>query len=279
MEQEKIQLTELGYKNFAEELEHLIQVERPDNIEQIKAARGQGDLSENADYDAARNRQAIIEARIQEIEHVFDNFVVVLPQEKYDQYSLEVKKLKEEVGLDAIFDKEMINDSKKRVIFIERLLTNSKITIGEKNYSALLKAFNALKSKADKSNPSADAEAYKELLNEVSIMKNYIEKCANIVKEKAQPTISIGCKVCIIKIEDEPEDKSYMTDSKELEKLAEEKGRFYSIVSTIEEKNAENISNLSPMGQSLIGKKLFEIIQPVLPNGRNPKFKIIKIIQ
>ncbi|MEG0529436.1 MAG: hypothetical protein RR578_03790, partial [Bacilli bacterium] len=207
MEQEKIQLTELGYKNFAEELEHLIQVERPDNIEQIKAARGQGDLSENADYDAARNRQAIIESRIQEIEHVFDNFVVVLPQEKYDLYSKEVKKIEDEVGLDAIFDKEIINDSKKRAIFIERLLTNSKITISEKNYSNLLKAFNLLKSKADKLKSSEDTEAYKEASNQVSIMKNYIEKCVNIVKEKAQPSISIGCKVCIIRIGDEPEDK------------------------------------------------------------------------
>jgi transcription elongation factor GreA len=51
-------------------------VERPEVIEALKAARAQGDLSENADYDAARNRQAEIEARITEIEHIKDIAVI-----------------------------------------------------------------------------------------------------------------------------------------------------------------------------------------------------------
>lgn len=51
-------------------------MERPEVIEALKAARAQGDLSENADYDAARNRQAEIEARITEIEHIKDIAVI-----------------------------------------------------------------------------------------------------------------------------------------------------------------------------------------------------------
>ena len=59
------------------EYRHLIDVERQDVIEQLTLARSQGDLSENADYDAARERQAQIEGRIQEIEAIFNNAIMV----------------------------------------------------------------------------------------------------------------------------------------------------------------------------------------------------------
>lgn len=72
MVEEKVKLTKEGVAQLLEEYRHLIDVERPDVIEQLQAARAQGDLSENADYDAARNRQAAIEARIAEIEHTLD---------------------------------------------------------------------------------------------------------------------------------------------------------------------------------------------------------------
>lgn len=61
-------ITQEGLKKLKDELEHLIQVKRPEIIKQIQEAREQGDLSENADYDAAKNMQAIIEGRIKEIE-------------------------------------------------------------------------------------------------------------------------------------------------------------------------------------------------------------------
>ena len=51
-------------------------VKRPEIVERIKIAREQGDLSENADYDAARNRQAIIEAQIRDLEFQLDNLEV-----------------------------------------------------------------------------------------------------------------------------------------------------------------------------------------------------------
>ena len=58
MEETKIALTKSGYEKTEKELRELIDVVRPQVIEELKAARAQGDLSENADYDAARAKQA-----------------------------------------------------------------------------------------------------------------------------------------------------------------------------------------------------------------------------
>lgn len=77
MAEDKMVMTREGMDKLEKEYRHLIDVERPDVIEALKAARAQGDLSENADYDAARNRQAEIEARITEIEHIKDIAVIV----------------------------------------------------------------------------------------------------------------------------------------------------------------------------------------------------------
>ena len=60
----KIELTKEGAEKLEKELRHLIDVDRPEVIESLQAARAQGDLSENADYDAARTKQAEIEGRI-----------------------------------------------------------------------------------------------------------------------------------------------------------------------------------------------------------------------
>ena len=70
MAEEKMILTQDGIEKLKAEYRRLIDVDRPDVIEALKAARAQGDLSENADYDAARDRQAKIESRITEIEHI-----------------------------------------------------------------------------------------------------------------------------------------------------------------------------------------------------------------
>ena len=70
---EKMILTKAAREKLEREYRHLIDVERKDVIEQLTLARSQGDLSENADYDAARERQAQIESRIQEIEAIFNN--------------------------------------------------------------------------------------------------------------------------------------------------------------------------------------------------------------
>ena len=72
MAEEKMILTQDGIEKLKAEYRRLIDVDRPDVIEALKAARAQGDLSENADYDAARDRQAKIESRITEIEHIME---------------------------------------------------------------------------------------------------------------------------------------------------------------------------------------------------------------
>jgi transcription elongation factor GreA len=64
------QLTQEGYDKLNAELKLLIEVKRDENLEALKEARAQGDLSENADYDAARTEQARIEGRIAEIESI-----------------------------------------------------------------------------------------------------------------------------------------------------------------------------------------------------------------
>ncbi|AUD64918.1 transcription elongation factor GreA [Tenericutes bacterium MZ-XQ] len=77
LKQQQYQLTQEGVDKLKNELQYLKEVKRPENIEALKDARAQGDLSENADYDAARNEQARIEARIQEIETIIKNVKLI----------------------------------------------------------------------------------------------------------------------------------------------------------------------------------------------------------
>ena len=62
------QMTQEGYDKLVEELEHYKKVKRPEVIEKIKVARSFGDLSENSEYDAAKDEQGFIEQRILEME-------------------------------------------------------------------------------------------------------------------------------------------------------------------------------------------------------------------
>lgn len=75
--EEKIIVTEEGLKNLQEEYDNLVHVVRNEVIEELKAARAQGDLSENADYDAARDRQAQTESRIKELEYQIKNAEII----------------------------------------------------------------------------------------------------------------------------------------------------------------------------------------------------------
>lgn len=72
-------MTLTGKDKLDQELKKLIEVERPSVIKAIEEARGHGDLSENADYDAAKERQAMIEARISEISNRIANADVIDP--------------------------------------------------------------------------------------------------------------------------------------------------------------------------------------------------------
>lgn len=73
----KKRLTQEGINELKEELNNLKNVERLKVIEELKEARAQGDLSENADYDAARNRQSQVESRISELENILANVEVL----------------------------------------------------------------------------------------------------------------------------------------------------------------------------------------------------------
>lgn len=68
MDHDAVLLTQSGVEKLKLEKEHLITIERPKVIEELQLARSQGDLSENADYDSARDKQAHIESRIKEID-------------------------------------------------------------------------------------------------------------------------------------------------------------------------------------------------------------------
>ena len=75
--EEKILLTPEGYLALEEELNELKEVRRPAVIKAIKEARALGDLSENAEYDTAKNEQGYIEARIKEIEYKLEHSEVM----------------------------------------------------------------------------------------------------------------------------------------------------------------------------------------------------------
>ena len=81
MEAKKTILTYAGLKKLEEELEHLKVVKRKEVAGKIKEAREQGDLSENAEYDAAKDEQRDIEARIEELEKILKNAEVVVEDE------------------------------------------------------------------------------------------------------------------------------------------------------------------------------------------------------
>ncbi len=72
-----IKITDDGLKKLQDELEHLKTEGRKDIAEKIKVARGYGDLSENSEYDEAKNEQAKIEARIVEIEAMLKNVEII----------------------------------------------------------------------------------------------------------------------------------------------------------------------------------------------------------
>lgn len=74
---EKIPMTREGYQTLKKELEHLKSVERPKVIKAIEEARSHGDLSENAEYDAAKERQAFIEGRVSELGYKLGNAEII----------------------------------------------------------------------------------------------------------------------------------------------------------------------------------------------------------
>ena len=73
----KKQISKSGFEKLEKELNFLVTVRRAEIAQKLKEARAQGDLSENAEYDEAKNEQAILEAQIAEIQYTLDNSEVV----------------------------------------------------------------------------------------------------------------------------------------------------------------------------------------------------------
>lgn len=86
-EKEPVYLTQNGLDEIKKELDELINIKRPENIQAIKEARALGDLSENADYDAARNEQAVLEDRIKKLEKMLENYEII-DETKKDKVAL-----------------------------------------------------------------------------------------------------------------------------------------------------------------------------------------------
>lgn len=72
-------ITSRGYQTLKEELKHLKSVERPQNIKAIEEARAHGDLSENAEFEAAKDRQKYLDFRIGDLEYKLCNAEVIDP--------------------------------------------------------------------------------------------------------------------------------------------------------------------------------------------------------
>ena len=93
MKEKKTLLTEEGLKEIKDELNELINVKRPANLKAIKEARALGDLSENADYDAAKNDQAELEGRIKKLEKMLENYYYTICEECLDKYTNKLLKI------------------------------------------------------------------------------------------------------------------------------------------------------------------------------------------
>lgn len=101
---DEILLTKEKFEESKKELERLIKIERPKAIKAIQDARDQGDLSENADYDAAKNKQAEIEAKIKDLEHTV-NFAKII-DDKSSKAEVKVVKVGTKVEILDLSDED-----------------------------------------------------------------------------------------------------------------------------------------------------------------------------
>ncbi|NJD56537.1 MAG: transcription elongation factor GreA [Nitrospirae bacterium] len=103
---QRVPLTPTGYKKLQDELERLVKVDRPRNIQAIAEARAHGDLSENAEYHAAKEQQSFIEGRIQELKSKIALAQVIDPatiKQSKGAFGATVKVLDVEADVEYIF--------------------------------------------------------------------------------------------------------------------------------------------------------------------------------
>ncbi len=121
----EILITEQGLEELKKELDFLKNIKRHEVIEALKEARALGDLSENAEYDSARNDQAIVESRIKELDMIVENAKIV-----EDTHTDKVR-IGVSVKLEYVEDKDIeeysIVGSKEADPFLNKISTESPI--------------------------------------------------------------------------------------------------------------------------------------------------------
>jgi len=128
-----VYLTQKGLEELKAELDDLINVKRPANIQAIKEARALGDLSENADYDSARNEQAVLEGRIKKIEQMLENYEIIEEASK-DKVSLGSTVSIRYIDEDDESDEYMIVGSHEADPFASKISNESPIAIALMNH-------------------------------------------------------------------------------------------------------------------------------------------------
>jgi len=107
----KIAITKQGYEALNAELKRLKSVDRPENIKAIAIARAHGDLSENAEFDAAKEKQGFIQGRIGEIGYKLANAEVVDPDKvKKDCVRFACKVLVENIDSEEEFEYQIVGE-------------------------------------------------------------------------------------------------------------------------------------------------------------------------
>ncbi|AAT27921.1 transcription elongation factor GreA [[Mycoplasma] mobile] len=104
----KLYLTLESVETYKTELNNLINVERPKIIEEIKDARAQGDLSENSEYDSAREKQGQIEDRIKEIEYILENYTEIQNASKSKKVTIGSKVLLKRIDNKKQFEVKIV---------------------------------------------------------------------------------------------------------------------------------------------------------------------------
>lgn len=99
----KIQLTKQGYADLEKEHQDLLKNKRPQAVDRLQKARAMGDLSENSEYNAAKDELAFVEGRIREIEEILNQAEVVENKVVSDQVQLGSKVTVEVNGKNELF--------------------------------------------------------------------------------------------------------------------------------------------------------------------------------
>ena len=129
---EQFVMTQKNYEHLKEELEYLVKVKRPEIIERIAEARSHGDLSENAEYDAAREEQRSNEGKIAELEYKIKN--ADIREEETDTSYVHLN------SVVKVYDEDMEEESEYTITSVTEVdVMHGKISIDSPVGSALLK--------------------------------------------------------------------------------------------------------------------------------------------